>query len=574
MKKKISAVIAAALAVTATGYAVSAAKTYAPDDLTALSSFLLGSTTTGAQDVNSDNTSDIFDMVAMRRTFNEHNGEFTDKITAPTEGNVNWINRNTVQNGVTWLVQSGSAIEFNVCSAKTASVTINGDGSEKNGSEHRPRYAVIVDGEIILNECLGTREKEVKLFSGDTPRNATVKIIHLSEANNGAVGVSAVKTNSNAALPVLPTSEKKLHIEFVGDSITCAYGVEGKDQYEGFKTSTENFMKSYAYLTAQKLDAEYSTACYSGYGVISSYSSDGNRKTEGLLGDHYNNVGAVNYKTPWSHDKHPVDVVVVNLGTNDNTYVSKDYEKRGAEFTKAYTELLKMIHKAQPEAKIVCTVGTMGCSEMYPYIEEAVESFKKDGGGDVTVTSYLSATQNMNKDGLGSDWHPTAATHEKSAAVLADKICGLLGIESDQVGLDISSDAGFKAVFNKEAGADGATYLSDYDRSFWVNITTGGKKSSDAEAVVSPLVLKKGGCYKVSFTLTAPKDMEIPVRVRSSDGKKLYLDEIMTSKGEKTPFEAEFTIDENDKNAEFAISLGGKDYSSFTLYELNITKNK
>ena len=54
-----------------------------------------------------------------------------------------------------------SAVEFNICSAKSASVVINGDGSEKNGSEHRPRYAVIVDGEIILDECLSVKEKEM-----------------------------------------------------------------------------------------------------------------------------------------------------------------------------------------------------------------------------------------------------------------------------------------------------------------------------------------------------------------------------------------------------------------------------
>lgn len=572
MKKRITAVVAAALAITAVGHTATAVKTYAPADLADLSCFLLGNDKNGSQDVNNDDITDIFDMVAMRRTFNTRNGEFTDTVTAPTEDKVNWINRNAVQNGITWLVQSGSAVEFNICSAKSASIVINGDGSEKNGSEHRPRYAVIVDGEIILDECLSVKEKEVELFSGDTPRNAVVKVIHLSEANNGAVGVSAIKTCSDAAAPVLPTPESSLHIEFVGDSITCAYGVEGKDQYEGFKTSTENFMKSYAYLTAKKLNAEYSTACYSGYGAVSSYSSDGNRKTEGLLGDHYNNVGAVNYKTPWAHDKHPVDVVVVNLGTNDNTYVSKDYETRGAEFTEEYLKLLKMIHKAQPDAKLVCTVGTMGCSEMYRYIEDAVAAFKKELGGDAEIISYLSATQDMNRDGLGSDWHPTAVTHEKSAAVLADKICGLLGIESDQVGLDIASDAGYKAVFNKDAGSDGATFLSDYDKSFWVNITTGGKESSDAEAVVSPLTLKKGGSYKLSFTLTAPKDMEIPVSVRSSDGKKLYLSEKMTSKGEKTPFEAEFTVDTDDADAEFAISFGGKNYTSVTLYELHIVK--
>ena len=119
------------------------------------------------------------------------------------------------------------------------------------------------------------KEKTVSLFSGDSARLAKVKVIHLSEANNGAVGVSAIKVNSDVKAPVNPTPESDLRIEFIGDSITCGYGVEGKTAYEGFKTTTENFMKSYAYLTAQKLGAEYSAVCYSGHGIISGYSNDG-----------------------------------------------------------------------------------------------------------------------------------------------------------------------------------------------------------------------------------------------------------------------------------------------------------
>ena len=53
-----------------------------------------------------------------------------------------------------------------------------------------------------------------------------------------------------------PTPKKNLSIEFIGDSMTCAYGVEGKDQNEHFKTSTENFSKSYAYLASQILNID------------------------------------------------------------------------------------------------------------------------------------------------------------------------------------------------------------------------------------------------------------------------------------------------------------------------------
>ena len=574
MKKKLSAAIAAAMAVTAVGTTVSAAKVYSPDDLSSLNRFILGNgTAEESMDINSDKNIDIFDMVAMRKALTATSGEYKSSVIAPTAENVNMINRNVIIDGVTWLVQSGAAVEFNVNHAKSASVIIKGDSAINNGDNYRPRYAVLVDGEIILNECLSVKEKEVELFSGDTPRNAVVKVIHLSEANNGPVGVSAVNVVSDSAVPVSPTAEKDLHIEFVGDSITCAYGVEGKDQYENFKTTTENFMKSYAYLTAEKLDAEYSTACYSGYGVISAYSSDGSQNKSGLLGDCYDNIGNTDgYKIPWSHSDHPVDVVVVNLGTNDNTYVSKDYEKRGPEFAKAYTELLKKIHKAQPKAYIICTVGTMGCAEMFPYIEEAVKSFKADSDIGDKIIAYASAQQDMNNDGLGSDWHPSLTTHQKSAAVLSDKICTLIGKESDQVGIDVAADAEYKAVLSESSGANAATYFSDFDKSFWVNVVTGGSKAEDVQTVVSPIGLKKNGKYKLTFKATAPEGSKLPVQIRSKDGSVVYYDDVFTSKGEKTPFEAEFTVSVNDPSAEFSLAFGGKDYSSVTLYELHLVK--
>lgn len=572
MKKRIASLIAA-LAVTAAGTTAYAAKAWAPADLRSLGSFLLGASETGSADLNDDNVSDIFDMIAMRKSLISSVGDYKETTVPATEEYVKLINRNVISDGVTWLVQSGAATEFSVARAKTVSVTIKGDSSVNNGEEHRPRYAILVNDEPVLTECLSEKEKTVKVLDSDTPTNAVIKVIHLSEANNGPVGVGSITVGSDSALPIIPTSQKPLHIEFVGDSITCAYGVEGKDQYENFKTTTENFLKSYAYLTAKKLDADYSTACYSGYGVISSYSSDGSRNTSGLLGDHYDNAAAnAPYNIPWDHSTTPVDVTVVNLGTNDNTYCSKDYETRGPEFTKAYVELLGKIHKAHPDAAIICTVGTMGCAEMYPYIEEAVEQFRKSSGMGDKIMCYQSAQQDMNNDGLGSDWHPSYITHQKSAAVLSDKICTLLGLESDQVGIDVAADAKYEVSLNKDAGADAATYFSDFDKSFWVNVVTGGKEQSDVQSVVSPIGLKKGGTYKLTFKATAPEGSKLPVQIRSKDGKTVYCDETFTAKGEKTSFEAEFTVTSDDPAAEFAILFGGKDYSSVTLYELHLVK--
>lgn len=568
MKKRItSAALALAAATALAGTNISAVRNYTFTDLKSLNDALLNAAPVSeGQDINEDGVVNAFDMVMLRGILSQ-SGEVRDLTVKPTEDNVKYIGRNVCKDGVVSLVHSGSAIEFTV-TGRSAEVTIKGDGSEKNGENYRPRYAVIVDGEVILDEVQSEAAKTVKLFSSQTEKTATVKIIHLSEANNGAVCVGDIKVSSGAASPIAPTPRKKLNIEFIGDSITCAYGVEGKDQYEGFKTSTENFMKSYAYLTAQKLDADYSAVSYSGHGIISGYSSDGKRETGSLVPDYYGNVGKLDpYAVPWDFSKSQPDVIVINLGTNDDTYVSKEYETRSVEFKDEYVKFLETVHKNNPESYIICTVGTMGCEEMYPCIEAAVKEFKASSGYE-RVMSYQSATQNM-ADGLGSDWHPSLVTQQNSAYVLADKICQALGMESDQVGLNVAADAKYATT-----AADGAMmsdYFSDWDKSYHITTVTGGTSPESIQVHISGIGLKKGGKYTLTFQFDTAEGVKLPLSLRDADGGTVFHKDTITGTGSKAAYSADFTASATGE-ADLVLNMGGVDSLRLSLYDLKLTK--
>ncbi len=576
MKRRIvTALTAAAVSSAALGAAVYAAEKYTADDLKGMRDSLLGEAPVKAeQDLNSDGRVDVFDMIRMRREL-VSTGEFVQSSFPVTEDHVKYVGRDLYKDGTLWLVQSGSAVEFTV-NARSASVTLKGDSSISNGEEHRPRYAVIVDGEIISDATMGKAEETVELFSGTSPRSAEVKIIHLSEANNGAVGVSEIKADSNAAAPVRPVKEKDLRIEFIGDSITCAYGVEGESQYENFKTTTENFMKSYAYLTAQKLGAEYSAVSYSGHGIVSGYSSDGTKVTGQLVPPYYENYGSMkDYATPWDFSAKPNDVVVINLGTNDATYIDKDPETRGPEFTQEYEKFLETVRKNNPDAYIICTLGIMGCTDEYPMIEQAVADFR-EATGDTRIMSYQSPVQSTS-DGYGSDWHPSAVTQQKNAYILSDKICQALGLESDQIGLDVAADAEYSISYGEGSGANASTFFSDYDKSFWVNMVSGGSSPEDVQAVISGIGLKKGGKYRLTLECTSAegeggKTSDHEVFLRSADGSQVYYSGTLVNSGAKSPFEAEFTVDSDDPDAQIAVYMGGINYRSVTLYNVKLEK--
>ena len=343
-----------------------------------------------------------------------------DKSFSPTEENVKFSGRIYQKDVTTWLVQSGSFIEFYLTGSK-ADLVLVGDESIYSDANFRPRYGIFIDDNLLLDSTIGELEQNIGLFKIDEDKTFKIKIILLSENNNGGFGIKTINTyvcsNQKA---IEPTEKKKISIEFLGDSITCAYGVEGKDQNENFKTITENASKSYAYLASQILDADYSTICYSGSGIVSGYSG-GDKNTGNLFPPHYEKISR-NEKYPgqWDFDGHKYDVIFINLGTNDNNYVMADAQNRNDEFIQEYVNFLSNVREHNPDSFIVCTLGTLGCGEIYTLIEQAIKLF-----GDSRVTSFLSPTQDMN-DGLGSDWHPSAVTHQKLSKIVAEKISEIL----------------------------------------------------------------------------------------------------------------------------------------------------
>ena len=339
-------------------------------------------------------------------------------VFSATGQNVRLIGRTCEIDGTTWLPQSGTAVEF-AATGTRVQVEIVGDESAVGNAGLCPRFAVLVDGEVVLDDTLNKPSRVVEAFSSSTAKTAIVQVIHLTEAKRGAIGVKAITVESDSPEPVKPTDAKDLSIEFIGDSITCGYGVEAPAAGNSRKATDENFMKSYAYFAAQALNADYSAVCYSGYGVVSGWSDSGDRNANMLVPPLYGLV-AEGYGQPWDFASHSYDVVVINLGTNDSSYTGTN-EDRLQEFARAYADFLAQVRTRNPNSYIICTMGTMGYQQLYPYVEQAVESFK-DNTGDTRVTCYLSEEIDYENDGIGANGHPNEVSQQKSADALADVI--------------------------------------------------------------------------------------------------------------------------------------------------------
>ena len=178
------------------------------------------------------------------------------------EDNVKLIGRYHINNSIIWLVQSGSSIEFNLI-AKTANIVLAGDKSIEADETARPRYAIYIEDQLVLDTLMSEKEKTVNILNGGGEKKVKVKVMLLTEGFYGGVGIKSINiyTCSKETILISPTSKKELSIEFIGDSLTCAYSVETNSYDAPLTTDTENFSYSFAYLVAQHLNADYSTIC-------------------------------------------------------------------------------------------------------------------------------------------------------------------------------------------------------------------------------------------------------------------------------------------------------------------------
>lgn len=355
------------------------------------------------------------------------NKEEATQTFKATEKHVKIIGRTYYYNDVLWLALSGGGVEFSFI-GKKAEVTIKGD-SVALSDNNQARIGIYVNGKRVIDDMVNKTLKTYTLFESESEQDVTVRIIKLSEAAMSTIGIHGITVDSKEGIK--PTSDNVHKIEFVGDSITCGYGVDGENEQHSFSTSTEDVTKAYAYKAVQELQADYSMVSYSGYGIISGFTHNDQKLTSQLLPDYYERVGKSDGKfdgvlepqsVSWDFNKFIPDLIVINLGTNDDSYTKDDADKQ-AEYAEQYIEFLKMVRRNNANATILCTLGIMG-DRLYPFLEQAVNDYTKETG-DANLAAMKFDVQ-LTADGYGADWHPSVTTHSKAAEKLIPQIKGLM----------------------------------------------------------------------------------------------------------------------------------------------------
>ena len=357
-----------------------------------------------------------------------------------------WYGRNFDYNGVRYFNYSCSGFEF-CMTGKKAVATILSDPQKqkksergvigiyvteiKNASEYKgSSFWENFPAEEPKRLLLDSQEKEYVIFESPVKKTVIIKVLKLSECAFGYAGLKKldlVGTLRQAQGPRgLVEGRTKNHaprIEFIGDSITCGYGLEGIWGKDTFKTIQERPDKAYAFLTAKALSAEFQLCSWSGIGIISNYVDPETvflPETRWLMPacwPYTDKSGQLRLKIEpeiWDESRFSPDIVVINLGTNDISWVRGKEERRLA-YVAGLRQLMEAVHRRSPNAKICCCLGIMG-QELCSSVKEACRLFSKDFPS-VPVKTVRFELQ-KEEDGIGADWHPSAVTHKKAAKKL------------------------------------------------------------------------------------------------------------------------------------------------------------
>lgn len=266
-------------------------------------------------------------------------------------------------------------------------------------------YSVVVDGQVVQKREVTTSGTNYIFVRALSKGAHNIKIIRDCEGRTDMY-FTAVSLQLDDGELLEKDSDKKV-IEFLGDSLTSGFGnlvVNGAANPEQLKN--QSAMMAYPYLVASKLGFDYRIVSQSGIALA---------KRDGYVAfpDYYNleNYHLDREKKYTSSNPQDVDIVVINLGTND--IGGKLYDAKKSEdislYKKYFADLVTGIGYRK-DVKIVFITGVW-YDEPITAIKEAVTELKSRGYNDVYTVQL-----NEYKSGGGS--HPSSKEHEKIAETL------------------------------------------------------------------------------------------------------------------------------------------------------------
>lgn len=327
---------------------------------------------------------------------------------------------------LTW---SGSGLVFSFIgtSANVSLSSVSGTNSIE---------MVIDNGEpIVTDNVVGS---SITTPSNLTDANHTVLIRKKSEALYGSIFVGDVLTSGTLGNDTAPT---KRRIQIIGDSISVGYGLDGEYPCTN-SAALEDAPRTYGALTAKNLSADWDIVAWSGKGLVRNIVDPG-YEDDVLMPEIWTRYGANDADDSYTFPAADTpDMVVINLGTNDFSYVATNsttgdtYAARDpispAIYTAGLVDFVQIIQGHYSDTEIFITSSPL-LSDTYPTAEDAQHTTQSNAIIEAVAelgnkTHFVDfPTQDSTNNNIGCDYHPSALTHESMAMFLTTAILDVVG---------------------------------------------------------------------------------------------------------------------------------------------------
>ena len=228
------------------------------------------------------------------------------------------MGRTTIQGGKLYLFWTASGIDFCFRGERISVVFTAGFTSMEQW------ISMELDGFFLLRMPLHRGENRIDLLQGlDAGVMHRIRLFRevqmIPDDNACFLTLDCLQYEGEITAP----PEASLTIEFVGDSITSGEGSCGAQMEEDWISPYFGVENNYARMTADILNARFSCISQSGWGIVSDYQNNPHR----VLPRFYEQICGVtccrenilaHAHDPFDFSADPSDIVVVNLGTNDD----------------------------------------------------------------------------------------------------------------------------------------------------------------------------------------------------------------------------------------------------------------
>ena len=278
--------------------------------------------------------------------------------------------------------------------------------------ETMPMYAaVLVDHMPVLRFPLERGQHVYPVLEGMDLKPHEIEIVRETQPvmdDPGSVfRIISLEGDGTAA----PARQASVHIEYIGDSITCGEGTVGAPGSQDWHTVYLSPVNGYMQMLNAALHADCQVFAEGGWGLY----SDWLNRQEHNIPAIYERVCALSQdgNLPYDFQWQP-DLVIINLGTNDasalKTLTGSERQDRLKMLETEAVAFLDMIRKRYPSAYLLWTYG-MAEQSLSGVFRYAVSRARQEG---MKLVGYLRLLENR-PETMGAREHPGRECHRQAA---------------------------------------------------------------------------------------------------------------------------------------------------------------